>query len=50
MERPFGVNLIGHAFETFGIGNDIRMAARALQQLMFHFPLYIILPRMVLPV
>ena len=31
MERPFGVNLIGHAFETFGIGNDIRMAARALQ-------------------
>ena len=29
--RPFGVNLIGHAFEVFGIGEDIRMAARALQ-------------------
>ena len=29
--RPFGVNLIGHAFEMFGIGEDIRMAARALQ-------------------
>jgi hypothetical protein len=29
-ERPFGVNLIGHAFEVFGIGEDIRMAARAL--------------------
>ena len=28
---PFGVNLIGHAFEVFGIGEDIRMAARALQ-------------------
>lgn len=31
MNRPFGVNLIGHAFEVFGIGEDIRMAARALQ-------------------
>lgn len=30
-ERPFGVNLIGHAFEVFGIGEDLRMAARALQ-------------------
>ena len=30
-DRPFGVNLIGHAFEMFGIGEDIRMAARALQ-------------------
>ena len=30
-QRPFGVNLIGHAFEMFGIGEDIRMAARALQ-------------------
>ena len=29
--RPFGVNLIGDAFEVFGIGEDIRMAARALQ-------------------
>jgi hypothetical protein len=31
VERPFGVNLIGHAFEIFGIGEDIRMAACALQ-------------------
>jgi len=30
-ERPFGVNLVGHAYEVFGIGEDIRMAARALQ-------------------
>jgi hypothetical protein len=30
-QRPFGVNLIGHAFEAFGIGEDIRMAASALQ-------------------
>jgi hypothetical protein len=30
-QRPFGVNLIGHAFEVFGIGEDIRMAALALQ-------------------
>jgi len=30
-DRPFGVNLIGHAFEQFGIGEDVRMAARALQ-------------------
>ena len=31
-KRPFGVNLIGHAFEIFGVGEDIRMAARALQE------------------
>ena len=30
-ERPFGVNLIGHAFDVFGIGEDVRMAARALE-------------------
>ncbi|MFM7087021.1 MAG: glycosyltransferase [Cyanobium sp.] len=30
LQRPFGVNLIGHAFEVFGVGEDIRMAARAL--------------------
>ena len=30
-QRPFGVNLIGHAFEMFGIGEDIRMAAGAMQ-------------------
>lgn len=29
--RPFGVNLIGHAFEVFGIAEDVRMACRALQ-------------------
>lgn len=28
--RPFGVNLIGHARNMFGIGEDIRMAATAL--------------------
>ena len=28
--RPFGVNLIGHAFDVFGIGEDLRMAAKAL--------------------
>ena len=28
--RPFGVNLIGHAFDVFGISEDIRMVARAL--------------------
>jgi hypothetical protein len=30
-QRPIDVNLIGHALEMFGIGEDIRMAARALQ-------------------
>ena len=30
-ERPFGVNLIGHAFDMFGIGEDIRMTAKSLQ-------------------
>ena len=30
-ERPFGVNLVGHAFEMFGIGEDLRMAASALR-------------------
>jgi glycosyltransferase involved in cell wall biosynthesis len=30
-QRPFGVNLIGHAFEVFGIGEDVRMAAVALE-------------------
>ena len=29
-ERPFGVNLIGHAYNIFGIGEDIRMAVKAL--------------------
>ncbi len=28
---PFGVNLIGHAFGQLGIGEDLRMTARALQ-------------------
>lgn len=31
LRRPFGVNLIGHAFEIFGIGEDIRMAAKSLE-------------------
>lgn len=30
-EKPFGVNLIGHAFEVFGVGEDVRMAALALE-------------------
>lgn len=30
-QRTFGVNLVGHAFETFGIGEDIRMAAQSLR-------------------
>jgi glycosyltransferase involved in cell wall biosynthesis len=29
-QRPFGVNLIGHAFNRFGIGETVRLAARAL--------------------
>lgn len=29
-QRPFGVNLIGHAFNRFGIGETLRLAARAL--------------------
>lgn len=29
-QRPFGVNLIGYAFGQLGIGEDARMAARAL--------------------
>ena len=28
---PFGVNLVGYAFGELGIGEDVRMAARALQ-------------------
>lgn len=29
--RPYGVNLIGHAFGQLGIGEDLRMTAKALQ-------------------
>ena len=29
-QRPFGVNLVGHAFNRFGIGETVRLAARAL--------------------
>ena len=31
LERPFGVNLIGHALDRGGNGEDVRMAASALQ-------------------
>jgi glycosyltransferase involved in cell wall biosynthesis/GT2 family glycosyltransferase len=31
LSRPFGVNLVGHARNMFGIGEDIRMAALALR-------------------
>lgn len=30
-ERPFGVNLFGHVFSQFGVGEDVRMAAQALE-------------------
>lgn len=30
-QRPFGVNLFGHVYSQFGVGEDVRMAARALQ-------------------
>lgn len=30
-ERPFGVNLVGHAFHVFGLGEYVRMMARALE-------------------
>lgn len=30
--RPFGVNLIGYAYGQLGIGEDLRMTARALQR------------------
>ncbi|MEB3166079.1 MAG: glycosyltransferase [Cyanobacteriota bacterium] len=29
--KPFGVNLIGHAFNVFGLGEYVRMMARALE-------------------
>lgn len=29
-DKPFGVNLIGHAFDVFGLGEALRMIARAL--------------------
>jgi hypothetical protein len=31
LDRPFGVNLIGHAFNVFGIGEDSRAIADALR-------------------
>jgi hypothetical protein len=30
-EKPFGVNLIGHAFNVFGLGEFMRMTAKALE-------------------
>ena len=43
IDRPFGVNLIGHAYEVFGVGEDIRMAFRALKAVgipccVIHYP------------
>ena len=29
-DKPFGVNLIGHAFDVFGLGEALRMIAKAL--------------------
>ena len=41
---PFGVNLIGYARGQFGIGEDVRMAARAMQAAGIPFSLYNIEP------
>jgi hypothetical protein len=30
-QRPFGVNLVGYVYGQLGIGEDVRMAARAMQ-------------------
>ncbi len=30
-QRPFGVNLVGYVFGQLGIGEDVRMAAKAMQ-------------------
>lgn len=41
---PFGVNLIGHARGQFGIGEDVRMAALAMQAAGIPFSLYNVEP------
>ncbi|AUN33968.1 glycosyltransferase family 4 protein [Niveispirillum cyanobacteriorum] len=39
-ELPFGVNLVGHARGQFGIGEDVRMAALAMQMAGIPFSIY----------
>ena len=41
---PFGVNLIGHARGQFGIGEDVRMAALAMQAAGIPFSVYNVAP------
>lgn len=41
---PFGVNLIGYARGQFGIGEDVRMAARAMQAAGIPFSIYNVEP------
>jgi hypothetical protein len=41
---PFGVNLIGHARGQFGIGEDVRMAALAMQAASIPFSIYNVEP------
>lgn len=43
-EKPFGINLIGYAKGQFGIGEDVRMAARACQAAGIPFSVYNIEP------
>lgn len=39
-DRPFGVNLVGHAFNVFGLGEYARMMARALEAASIPFCIY----------
>lgn len=43
-DRPFGVNLVGYARGQFGVGEDVRMAAVALQATGIPFSIYNIEP------
>ena len=44
VERPFGVNLIGYARGQFGVGEDVRMAALAMQAAGIPFTIFNIQP------
>ncbi len=44
IDLPFGVNLIGYAKGEFGIGEDVRMAARALEVARVPFSIYNVEP------
>lgn len=43
-DKPHGINLIGYAKGQFGIGEDVRMAARACQAAGIDFTIYSIAP------